>query len=397
MKLHSKFLDINYESQPDCRTLEVSVGKEFTKSYGVLHGGIRIICMILPDELVGKDLPVTVKSDGKIEVGRIWSRKDRHDVFGMGRCDGSIKACKESVKHDPVTIQWFVTWKCNFACPYCWQEVVKDSYRKERPAQVAPSDWVDALLKLNPDELYLTGGEPTTLPGITEIVSKVGSVVPVNMTSNLGRSFVLEKWFDQVPAESIECITFSFHPTQTDWETYSSKIKGYAKHYGPKKTGMELVMHKDQLQHEEPMRDLAASLGIETLNIDVFHSQPTKYPPQPAGRCSMDPIFDDRIDHMDRYCDDTIAYYCAAGMKRINIDPLGDAYTCMSAIDRSKMFGKHSLPHYSPIGNIFDKDFQMQSEPTLCWETFRCSGCDSAKVQHSWKKHSYKYELPLPQ
>jgi MoaA/NifB/PqqE/SkfB family radical SAM enzyme len=396
MKIHSKYLDINYEAQPDCQSMEIKVGSH-SQSFGVLHGGIRIICMTLPNELVGQDLPVEIKVDGYADVGRIWSRKDRHDVFGMGTCRDASNKTKQSASHDAISIQWFTTWKCNFSCHYCWQETVRDSYRKERPAQVTPDDWVTALLRLNPEELYLTGGEPTTLPGITEIVSKVGSVVPINMTSNLGRSFVLKKWFDQVPAESIECITFSFHPTQIDMETYSAKLKDYVNHYGAEKAGMELVMHPNQYSYEEPVRELAKKLGIEVLNIDVFHKQPTIYPPQSASTCHMDPVYGDRIDLLPRYGPDTIPYYCSAGMKRINVDPLGDAYTCMSAIDRSKMFGKHALPHYRPIGNVFDEGFKMQTEPTLCWETFRCSGCDSAKVSHTWNKHDYLHELPLPQ
>jgi radical SAM protein with 4Fe4S-binding SPASM domain len=91
--------------------------------------------------------------------------------------------------------------------------------------------------------------------------------------------------------------------------------------------------------------------------------------------------------------------YCPAGWKKINIDFEGNIFTCMSAVDRSKLFHSTAMPHYSPIANIFDDNFELQKEPILCWESFRCSACDYQMIKHSWTpfKNEFNYQLPIPE
>ncbi len=397
MKIKSVHLDVLYEAQPDCKTIDVSI-EQHSQRFAVLHGGLRMISMILPDEFVGRDLDVSVKSDGQLVIGSITSRSITHGPLGIQHDPRGIEECLQNASSAPVSLQWFATWKCNYKCNYCWQETVRDSYRKEKPAKKAPHEWAEALLRLNPSEVYISGGEPSTLPNFTKIVEAVGSRVPVNITSNLGNSFDIDTWEKEVSPEAIDCVTFSFHPTQQSFDEYSRKLRHFVSVYGASKAGSELVMHPGQTQHEQPLRDLASELDLRTLNIDVFHQQPTLYPPVSGNCADKTPLYDSKLTTLPRHAPgDTSPHYCIAGVTRLNIDPVGDAYTCMSAIDRSKMFGKHSLPHYSPVGNVFDEGFRMQREPVMCWETFRCSGCDVAKVKDSWVQHPHTHELPLPQ
>lgn len=397
MKITSAFLDVLYEAQPDCKTIQITVG-DWSQKYAVLHGGIRMTCATLPLSLVNRDLDVHVKCDGSMQLGKVICREARHQPLGLKEDIGSLIKCKQNAESLPVSLQWFATWRCNYKCSYCWQETVRDSYRKEKPAKKAPHEWAEALLRLNPQEVYISGGEPTTLPKFTKIVEAVGSHVPVNITSNLGNSFDIDSWEKEVSPEAIDCVTFSFHPTQQSFDEYSRKLRHFVSVYEGNKAGSELVMHPGQTQYEQPLRDLSSELDLRTLNIDVFHQQPTKYPETPGKCVNQVPSNNPKLTKLPRHAPgDTSPHYCAAGMTRLNIDPVGDAYTCMSAIDRSKMFGKHSLPHYSPVGNVFDEGFSMQNEPVMCWETFRCSGCDVAKVKESWAQHPHPHELPLPQ
>ena len=397
MVIHSPYLDVLYEAQPNTKTIDVTVG-DYSEKFAPLHGGIRMLCITLPDSLVGGDHEVHIRCDGDMQVGKIASRMQKHEVLGIPEDKPAKSACLASASELPLSIQWFVTWRCNYNCHYCWQETTRDSYRKERPADRTPTEWADALLRLLPDEVYLSGGEPTTLRGITDIVSLIGSQVPINMTSNLGKSFDLDVWKREVSPEAIDCVTFSFHPTQQSWEDYSSKLRRFVSIYGGQKAGAELVMHPNQTEHEQPIRDLADELGLRTINIDIYHRQPVIYPARPGDAADRCPNQNPEIARLPRHAPaDTSPHYCSAGINRLNIDPIGNAYTCMSAIDRSKMFGKHSLPHYKPVGNVFDPWFRMQQEPVLCWETFRCSGCDADKIKQTWVEHPYPHELPLPQ
>ena len=89
--------------------------------------------------------------------------------------------------------------------------------------------------------------------------------------------------------------------------------------------------------------------------------------------------------------------FCPAGWKKINVDFEGNIFTCMSAIDRSKLFHQSAMPHYTPIANIFDKDFELKKEPVICWESFRCSACDYQMLQHAWRpfKNNFNFQLPI--
>lgn len=396
MKIQSQYLDVFYEAQPDCTTIDLKVG-DHSQRFAAHHGGLRMIAAILPDDLVGQDKEVEVLSNGRLEASSFRSRKHYHDFLNIPLDPQPYEECKVSSKANlPKSIQWFATWKCNFSCAYCWQETVSESYRKDRPAERSAQEWADAFLRLNPDEIYISGGEPTVHKHMREIVTTIGKGCPVMMTSNLGKSFDLDKWFAEVPAESIGCITFSFHPTQISWADYSRKLRKYVGHYGGSKAGCELVMHPDQSVYKDRVLKLARELEIGTVNIDDYFEQPKTYPRKvdPSAACDQKAIQDGRIEAFAS--DENHPYYCPAGMIRINVDPVGDAYTCMSAIDRRKMFGRETLPHYTPIGNVFHPEFNWTSDPVLCWETYRCSGCDASKVQSSWRKHSYPYQLPLP-
>ena len=396
MKINSPYLDVLYEAQPDCKTIQITVG-DWSEKFAALHGGLRMISTVLPDTKVGNDYEVQVRCDGNMQVGKIVSRRKKHEVLGIEEHAAAKESCLNKAQNLPVFIQWFATWRCNYTCHYCWQETVRDSYRKSKPATKSPTEWSDAILRLMPDEIVISGGEPTTLPGIIDIVQMIGSVVPIQMTSNLGKSFKIEDWKKRVSPEQIQCITFSFHPTQQSWEDYSSKLREFASIYGGQKVAVELVMHPNQVEFEKPMRDIAHELNVACLNIDQFHQQPAIFPSPPGDYTDRCPNENPLLAENPKQSPERRPHYCSAGVNRINIDPTGDAYTCMSAIDRSKMFGRHSLGHYRPIGNVFDAGFSMEKEPVLCWETFRCSACDSTRIGKSWTPHPCSNELPLPE
>lgn len=397
MKINSPYLDVLYEAQPDCKTIQITVG-DWSEKFAALHGGLRMISTVLPDTLVGKDLTVAVNCDGAMTVGRIASRNEWHEPLGIKSNPREIEECLDNASNIQTSIQWFATWKCNYKCSYCWQETTRDSYRKIKNANKTPEDWIDAFLRISPEEFYISGGEPTVLPGIIEVVNGVGCVIPIKMTSNLGNSFDVEKWIKEVDPDHIDCVTFSFHPTQQSWEEYSSKMRRFAHAFGGHKVGAELVMHPGQKQFESNIRSIQKELHLRTINIDIYHVQPAKFPPSPGRDAKKCPNLDANISTLKRQRPDkTNPVYCSAGVNRINVDPRGDAYTCMSAIDRSKMFGRSALPHYAPIGNVFDQTFSLNKDPVLCWESFRCSACDASIVKNSWTRHPFPYELPLPE
>jgi len=388
------WFDVIYQAQPDCTAIEVRVG-QFSRTYPVLHGGHRMVCIELPETGM---LDWEITGNGDFEVVSMGCRRTREEVQPLLHNQDALWQAKNKMGFLPVSVQWFVTWKCNYQCSYCWQETVSDAYRKERPSDAPWEDWVTAIKRLSPQHLYLSGGEPTLHKNITDLVRRLGNQTPVYLTTNLGKSFNLDKWRADVPKESVDNITCSFHPTQVSWDEFSPKWKQLIGWYGPDKVGLEIVDSPANQEFVPKVKALAAEYAPRICNIDPYHHQPQIRLHQPSDSpCSEKPDY--RRAQSPETSDDprTAPKYCAAGMRRINIDPRGDAYTCMSAIDRSKMFGQHSLGHYSPIGNVLDPDFQLNENPTLCWEAFRCSGCDVSQVASTWVDHGSDLKLPLPE
>lgn len=389
------WLDIVYVAQPECSSIQVRVGS-FCQKFPTLHGGPRMICAELPET---GELEWEISGDGPLEVVSMACRRSRDEFHPLHHNKDAIEQAKHQMGFLPVSIQWFVTWKCNYACSYCWQETVAGAYRGERPAEATVDQWVDAITRLEPQQLYLTGGEPTIHRGIVELVSRLGThAAPVYLTTNLGRSFRGPEWVKGVPPEALDNITCSFHPTQTTWPEWAGKWRALCDHFGPDKVGLEMVKHPDNLRFLPELERLIEEYQPRVANIDDYFEQPQQMiKPVTTGPCYHQPDFR-RGTPPETSTDPRLApKYCAAGMRRINIDPKGDAYTCMSAVDRSKMFGRHALPHYSPIGNVLDPDFKLNDGPTLCWETFRCSSCDVAQVASTWTNHGSNRRLPIPE
>jgi hypothetical protein len=239
------------------------------------------------------------------------------------------------------------------------------------------------------------------------------------MTTNFGPTFNLEKWKVGVPVDRFTNITVSLHPTQTDKEEFFYKAEQYVNHYGSDRFGIELVKHPDNLRiiSELELSDFCNKHKIELIlddYVSVFREE---------DQSGMDKDFYQQIveiksiiptDHrslsrkvsVPEDCSlkleptdnkERLPVFCPAGNLRINVDAFADVYTCMSAIDRSKMFGSHALPHYPPIGNLLDPDFKLLNEPVICWESFRCSACDSCRVGEHWNPvdEEFSYQLPI--
>ena len=139
------------------------------------------------------------------------------------------------------------------------------------------------------------------------------------------------------------------------------------------------IPHLDEFV-DSNIKNINFSKDITSLTDDLYPNYSTDYRfVEKTNDKSRQPIF------------------CPAGWKKINVDFEGNIFTCMSAIDRSKLFHQSAMPHYTPIANIFDKDFELKKEPVICWESFRCSACDYQMLQHAWRpfKNNFNHQLPI--
>lgn len=113
---------------------------------------------------------------------------------------------------------WEMTRACNFKCPYCLSgsNTVTD--------KVVSVDFAVVLRTLNATgnifEINLVGGEPSIVPGFTDLVSGLTQKHFVFLTTNLAASKIFERFADKVDPARITGIDCSFHVEQR--EKYSS-------------------------------------------------------------------------------------------------------------------------------------------------------------------------------
>ncbi|MDR1707416.1 MAG: radical SAM protein [Prevotella sp.] len=348
------------------------------------------------------------------------------DFIDKDNCDAFLHRANNLSSLIPKYVQWYVTWKCNYSCKYCWQESNQEFYRNAPITKVAPEIWANAINKLKPKFLYLTGGEPTLYKQLPEFLSMLNKSIKIVMTTNL-EAMNIDRFTSLVSPSQFDELTVSFHPTQVDKERFEKRI---SKLYnsGFYAIGIEMVLHPMNLS----MINFLNSL-VETLRIKVRYDDYTPVigrfvPSQEENRKILfAKEFSERhnkeilshapTDTFKRYqsidtkeTDDSERkilinsalcehnyIYCGAGMVKLTVDGIGNVYACTSAIDRSRLFGHEALPHYQILGNILEGTFNWHTRAFLCNEAFRCSACDYAYLDRGWIPVVLKKKYPIPE
>ena len=358
------------------------------------------------------------------------------------------------------SIEWFVAWKCNYTCTYCWQEAVSEIYRKGKWNKRAPEDWAKVFNELNPREIRFTGGEPTLYEKLPELINLLDKGIHLTLRTNFSNTLNLDEWMEKVPRDRVNLFFISVHPSQIDsMDDFYKKVDKYLEHYYPDNQkfkdgfGLELVMNKFNIKEVRklveycnekfihlsldpylPPIDSLKGDGVtkedvlkELDGLDVYNpyggdaaiSLFEWYDDNPDEFSSFDTAIlenkkkqtfnrkvlvpnemrKNRLNLIEKTSAERLPIFCPAGQIRINVDDNGNVYTCMSAIDRSKLFGEHALPHYQSLGNLFDGSYKRLTKPVICWESFRCSACDSDVVSEYWEPidDDFNYQLPIPE
>ncbi len=272
--------------------------------------------------------------------------------------------------------------------------------------------------------MHLTGGEPSLYKKLPELIALLDPEIALVMNSNLGKALVIERFLEYVRPNRFHKLIFSLHPTQVPVETFFAKLAalkragyrnlvtemvlyplnlplagevvarcrdlGVSLSFDPYVPADDDAMPRDQamLHHMRHWIDVAADLTESLREVSPYSfEQPHFYETSRDKQAGATSLPSGRLP-----------IFCAAGSRRINVDDLGDVYACTSAVDRGKIFDPLALPHYAPLGNIFDPDYSLLDRPIPCWESFRCSACDFRVVDPAWTRLSdSRHELPLPE
>lgn len=413
--LKSKWIDIVYNL-----TGTTSAKIQFKTKFNVYdfigtpNGNQSISFEVKDDDLIDDKLyfKLLSASDSYIKFISVINRNDYYDYFGLKQSkwyddESKLKeqVANSKMENFPLFIQWFVTWKCNFSCEYCWQEVNSNVYRKIGKNNISAKEWANKFNQLNPKYIYFTGGEPTLYSEFCEMVSLINPNISLFITSNFGKTFNINKWIEYVPKNKFDSVFFSLHPTQVNPKDFFEKLNKYIEYYGVERLGLELVLHPENIKILQD-NNITVDNIIDYCNKMKIRLNLDKYYPPHKNKFKLNSTSSNFEEHNyiinNIYINNNLnnghsPVYCAAGWKKINIDSDGNAFSCMSAIDRSKLFGEHSMPHYHIIGNIFNSDFKLRNKSTICWEHFRCSACDSDTLNIGWENFNVNLKnLPMP-
>lgn len=329
---------------------------------------------------------------------------------------------KNMLSSIPLFVQWYVTWKCNYKCHYCWQESNPEFYRNAPITKESPEKWAQAFNLLQPEFLYLTGGEPTLYKKLPEMISLLDKTTKLIMTTNLGYDLNMDKFLSLVSPSQFEELMVSYHPTQVSQEVFKKRIVQLVES-GFLSLGIEMVLNPSNLNHLDFIKNIVSTYNLK-IRLDDFHPVSGVYYPTENEKLLTtsaknfalyhnkkinipDSLFSEgsnynRTDLIDNSeITEAIKFrdyvYCGAGSRKITVDGYGDVYACTSSIDRSKLFGHASLPHYQVLGNILNGSFKWLDRPFLCREAFRCSACDYEVLDKAWCLVPGLPKYPIPE
>ena len=277
-----------------------------------------------------------------------------------------IEAPRKDAAHLDTAI-WFLTWKCNNRCPYCW-EVQRQARGEFHPEAFKDARvWADAWNRLKPGVLDITGGEPWLQPGFIDLLQDLDDGIRVAITTNASKD--LTEFVQKISPEKVVSMTLSLHPTE---RMHTDLLLGKAlllKNRGFSIT-VNFVTWPEQMWLIPTFKELFEGHGLR-FHVDPY--APTPHYPYTFSETEKDflrPfIGSDRenwLGNAERY-----PVLCSGGYGHVNVQPNGDAYRCIN--DKILEKGR--------IGNVLDPGFRLYEKWTRCDDYHRCPGCDRDKVQ----------------
>lgn len=281
----------------------------------------------------------------------------------------------------------YPTFKCNYKCPYC--NVITRGKMPERfPDEHSGKEWAEMFNKLEPSLIGFSGGElflNVSKWSLREFLENVDKKHIIAITSNLSwdPDSVLP-WLTKVRKEKRVHITFSFHESMTDIDTFIAKMK-ILKENGINST-ISIVAAPAVIPKLDGFKDKFDKAGIRFV-IHTFIDPAFKYTPEQKavlGRYISTIRDEDNVEIPFDFDSAPTAKNCIAGKNYYVFVPNGDAYACQSGLFcvNSPVHEKWRAPKSEfDLGNIFAGTFKPRDHETKgCM--YPCSEyCDRAKAK----------------
>lgn len=247
-----------------------------TREMGVY--GIHFVCK--------KDTEYEIVVAENVVVKQVIVRQ-YNDVCGLSKyMTSKSKLNKEITKayanRKGHMLTWFVTWQCNYHCPYCWERLEEKKYRgqKQIGKGISPCTWADGINRLSPRELYITGGEPTIYKDLPKVIELLDESIAIRMTTNFGQTFNLSTYEKMIIEGRFLSLTASYHPTEVSKEIFFDKVR-QAKTIGIVENcdfSIEMVLYPDDLSYAEELMSFCEEEGID-VSPDIYNDPKSQYRP----------------------------------------------------------------------------------------------------------------------
>lgn len=262
---------------------------------------------------------------------------------------------------------WFLTWACNFRCPYCWevQRIAKGEMKPE--PFIAGEKWAAAWNRIRPRILDITGGEPFLQPGFIQMLHDLDDSIRVAITTNLSRD--VTEFVQKISPEKVFSMTVSYHPTQP-----MPLLDFLGKALLLKNRGFNLtvnfVTYPEQMWMLADYKQTFEARGLR-FHVDPYASTPY----YPFTYSNKEQEYIRKFVGQDRsHCvanNKEVQVFCSGGFEHLNVQPNGDAFRCIH----------DKIENLEKIGNLFSPDFQLLPEWKFCGSYHVCPNCDRDKVR----------------
>lgn len=272
-----------------------------------------------------------------------------------------------------LTFIWYITFKCNYRCPYCIIKTKSKYYlRSEFSKEIGSKEWLKIFRKVPPSVVRITGGEPTLYSEFVELVNRFPKKHILCITTNLSNIETISK----IKRRFI-FVSASYHPYMSSIEEFienSIKIKNKFFSFTA-----ECVAFPPILKDIIKMKEIFTKNNIK-LNVDPYIDPTYKYTKEEMKLLNKLNVKDSSRTRSIGFDFETFGKkkICDAGRRYFVVVPNGDVYICNAGFyyvtsPVHKKFRAKKDEFY--LGNLFDKSFRRLKLRKVCY--YPCSeACD---------------------
>lgn len=270
-----------------------------------------------------------------------------------------------------ISFNWDIHLACNYKCPYCWWHGKEEEINKKNfyvNIDKVIDAWRRMYDKYGKVKLSITGGEPFLYPNFDKFLIECSKLHEILVITNL--EFFKVDLLKQIEYKNNLTINPSFHPLSADTGKFIEKVKMLEKYNMLQAVSLVAypIFIKDIDKYKKIFKEkgVVHNISLQPYN-GIFKGKqyPDSYTDEEREKIGL--LIAKRGGEnflMESF--NPKGKKCNAGKIYGQISPNGNVKKCGGWSEEEDTF----------IGNIFDVDFKMLEEASIC----NCYKC----VENEW-------------